>query len=269
MQTSGSVWIDADPGIGLPWVDVHGALAIHALHAAQIPIAGLSTCFGNASLDRVHPVAQHIGRRLGIDVVKGAGAPADRDTAAVDALVAHTGTVLALAPLTNVAAALERGAQWQRLIVLGGTTARGPNIRRVRTTELNRAEDLRAAATVLQTDPDLVPMEPCRRVWLRKEHLGILPAWLGPGCRSWLRRAPVPCRRRALCHWDLVAAMWLVKPDLFEIERGRAVLVSDPFRRGHVEVVEGPSAIVRDVAGPELIAAWIDVLTASNAGVRP
>lgn len=259
-----AIWVDTDPGLGLPGVDVDDAVAIHALHAAGLPLAGLSSCFGNTSLRRTHRVATGLGRRLGLPVARGAAAPGDTDTEAVEALLGHSGIVLAIGPLTNVAAALRRGASWTRLIVLGGTTARGPNLRRLRTTELNLAVDLVAARDVLRTDPDLVPMEPCRRVWLRRQHMASMPPWLARGCRSWLALAPVHSRHRAFCPWDLVAAMWLIQPTLFDVSLHRVELVGDPFRRGHVHLGPGSARVVTDVDGPALLDAYLALLTGAS-----
>ncbi len=272
-MTDHPIWIDTDPGLGLFGVDVDDAIAILALHCAGVPIAGLSTCFGNASLARVHPVARDLGRRLDLRVARGASAPADVDTEAVEALVAHRGVVLALAPLTNVAAALARGARWERLVVLGGTTARGPNLRRLRTTELNLAADLRAAAAVIEAKPDLVPMEPCRRVWFGLSDVARFPPPFRARSLSWLALAPVHSRRLAFCPWDLVAATWLVEPSLFTVAPKAVGLVADRWRKGHVTLSDdGDVPVVLDVDGPRLKARFHHLIAhprPRSPGVHP
>jgi inosine-uridine nucleoside N-ribohydrolase len=263
------VWVDTDPGLGLPFVDVDDAIAIHALLAAGVPVAGLSTCFGNARLARVHAVAEDLGRRWALPVHRGAAGPLDTSTPAVEALCAHRGVVLAIGPLTNIAAALRRGARWSRLIVLGGTTRWGWNVRPLRTTELNFACDLSAASVVLDAGPDIVPMEPCRKVWLRARDLEVLPTWMARRCRSWLAAAPVHSRRRAFRPWDLVASMWLIQPGLFETRRGRFELIRDPFRAGHVHFRDGAGTIVQDVDALGLVNAWKTLCRAADASSVP
>jgi len=259
--TDHPVWIDTDPGLGLFGVDVDDAIATLALHCAGLRIAGLSTCFGNAALSRVHRVARDLGRRLDLPVARGAKDPTDVGTEAVDALVAHRGVVLALAPLTNVAAALARGARWERLIVLGGTTARGPNVRRLRTTELNLAADLGAAAAVIEAKPDLVPMEPCRRVWFGLSDVVRFPEPFRARSLSWLALAPLHSRRLAFCPWDLVAAMWLVEPSFFTVVKRAVHLVADRWRKGHVTLSHGGDLpVVADVDGPRLRARFHHLL---------
>ncbi len=253
----GSVWIDADPGLGLPVTDVDDALAIAHLAARQVPIAGLSTCFGNAGVDRVTPVARALSARLGRwPVVRGASCPGDVDTEAVDALVAHRGTVLALAPLTNIAAALSRGAQWTQLIVLGGTDRRLPNIRPLHTTELNFAVDEAAAAAALRATTTLFPMEPCRRVWFRRAELSAAPGWLRRPCRSWLLTSPPRTGRLAFHPWDLLPAMWLTHPQHFGMQSASVTLRSAPAYRGRVRYGPGEIAVARTVDEAALRATW-------------
>lgn len=201
------------------------ALAIHFLHAAGAPLRGLTVCQGNAPLPRVAAVAEELGRRFDIPVHRGAAHPGDVRSAAVDALVAHRGAVLALAPLTNVAAALARGARWERLVVLGGTHARLPNVWPLRMQEFNLAVDLRAGAAVLGSATHVVTMDVCRRLLFTAADLDALPAWLAQGCRSWLRFALLKRARRAFPPWDVVAAIALVEPALLTW-RARRVTVA-------------------------------------------
>lgn len=253
----GSPWIvDADPGLGLRWTDVDDALAILHLHAAGAAITALTTCYGNARLDAITPVAERLGARLGVPVHRGARDPGDVRTPAVDALCAHRGSVLALAPLTNVAAALSRGARWDRLVVLGGTQRRLPNLRPLHTTELNLALDEPAAEVALAACTEIVPMEPCRTVWFDAATLRSSPAWLRDGCASWLRSSPLRTGRRAFHPWDLVAAVWITHPELFVADRGRPILASRRGWRGRIAIVAGDARVIRAVDHAALAAVW-------------
>ena len=247
-MTDGSpdeVWVDCDPALGLRFADVDDVLALVFLAASGARIAGLSTSWGNAPLPAVDRVARALARRLGIErVAAGASGPGDRDTAAAEALAAFRGTVLAIAPLTNVAAALARGARWRRLVVLGGTDRRLPNLRPLHTTELNFALDEPAAADVLAHGCDLVPMEPCRRVWFGRTELAALPEDLARGCRSWLWTSPLRTGRLAFHPWDLLAAAWVTDPDLVTVRRARAVPRPGPLIRGYVRCVDGEGRVL-------------------------
>lgn len=246
------VWVDCDPALGLPFADVDDALALLFLVASGARVAGVSTCYGNAPLDRVHGVATALATTLGIRrVVRGASGPGRRDTEAAEALAAFRGTVLAIAPLTNVAAALDRGASWERLVVLGGAT-RGWNLRPLYTTELNCALDEPAAAQVLAAGCDLVPMEPCRGVWFGDAELAALPPALRRACRSWRWSSPLRTGRWSFHPWDLVAAGWITDPDLFGIRSAGAAMASRRLSRGHIRYVEGLGRVVTSVDGAAL-----------------
>ncbi len=252
----GTLLVDTDPGLGLPWADVDDALAIAHLVASGVAVAGLTTCFGNTSLGAVSRCARDLGRRLGLEVYPGARWPGDVRSAATERLLHHEGTVLALAPLTNIAAALERGARWERLIVLGGTDRRLPNLRPLHTTELNLALDEPAACVALDACTDLVPMEVCRTVWFDASDLAPAPAWLRDGCAHWLRTSPMRTGRRAFHPWDLVAAMWVTDAGLFEADAARPILSAAPLWRGRIRWARGQARVVRAVDDAILRRTW-------------
>lgn len=251
--------IDTDPGLGLPLADVDDALAIVHLVACGVPVAGLTTIYGNAPLAQTHRVACDLGRRFGLPVARGARGPGDEGTEAVERLTAHRGPVLALGPLTNVAAALRRGATWERLVVLGGTERRSPNLWVLHTTELNFALDEAAAADVLPHVDVLCPMEPCRTVRFGRRDLSGAPSWLRRGCRRWLLTSPLRTGRFAFVPWDLLPAVYLTHPELFGVERATASMAARPLWRGSIatSVTGGDrTAVLRRVDGPGLHEAW-------------
>jgi pyrimidine-specific ribonucleoside hydrolase len=259
MSATGEVWVDTDPALGLPLADVDDALALVWLAASGARVVGISTVYGNAPLDRVHPVAERLAGELGVPrVVRGAAGPGERDTPAAEALAAFDGTVLAIGPLTNVAAAIERGARWERLVVLGGACRRMPNLRPLHTTELNFALDEPAAAAVLERGCDLVPMEPCRAVRFGAAELAALPPEMARACRSWRWTSPLRTLSLSFHPWDLVAAAWVTDPELLSIRPARATLASGPLSRGYVRYVEGGGQVAHAVDGPALSARFVE-----------
>lgn len=251
----GGVLVDTDPAIGLRFRDIDDALAIHAL-AAGGRLAGLTSTYGNAPLAKVHPVAVELGRRYGVPVHRGARAPGDEDTPAVEALVAHRGPVLGIGPCTNLAAALARGARWEGLVLLGGTTRRGPNLRYLHLTELNFALDPPAAQRAVAAAPTLFPMELCRRVVFTAAQLGPLPPELRRRCASWVRIAPWLTGTAGFHPWDLLPAMFLLHPGLFTVERRELAVAGTPLRKGRLR--EGPHRVelAVEVDGAGLRARW-------------
>ena len=236
--------------------DVDDALALWALRQAGARIEAITTVFGNNTLEKVHAVATELGQRWDIPVFRGAAQPGDDRTPAVDRLLAHRGAVLAIGPQTNVAAALQRGASWSRLVLLGGTDRSMPNLRPLHTTELNFALDEGAARVALAHCTDLVPMEPCRDVLFRRADFALLPPWMEERSRGWLRLGPVLTGRRAVVPWDLVAALYLLDPGGFTAEPRGVELDSSPLRRGYLRYTAGTTRVVTAADEPTFRRRW-------------
>lgn len=264
--------IDTDPGLGLPLADVDDALAIVHLHAWGVKIAGLTTVYGNAPLHATTRSARALGQRFGLPVFAGAARPGDHDTDAARALTAHTGNVLAIGPLTNIAAALDRGARWSRLVVLGGTDRRLPNLRPLHTTELNFAIDEAAAARCLPHIDLLCPMEPCRKVYFSRTELRGAPDWLRRGCQRWLLTSPLRTGRFAFHPWDLLPAAAITHPERARTRTASFRLNSRPGYRGYLRYGVGTTPVITAIDDlPELWAqslARLDEARAVNAGER-
>jgi purine nucleosidase len=132
-----TVWIDTDPSIGSPFRDVDDAFALLlAARSPNLTIAGISTTYGNASLQTTTAAARLVLSKLNsrVPVHPGAQAPRDRarQTEATEALAAtlrqkRSVTYLALGPLTNLAAFQavhpDLARRIKRVIFIGGTTS--------------------------------------------------------------------------------------------------------------------------------------------------
>lgn len=130
------VWIDTDISIGSPFREVDDGYALMlALHSTEVRIAGISTTYGNASLDYTDRVARDFVRRFGDGVTPThvhAGARSSRDSAKrsdatkalSSALKKRSLTYIAIAPLTNLAAFLTlhpgQSPRIKRIIFIGG-----------------------------------------------------------------------------------------------------------------------------------------------------
>lgn len=259
-----SLLIDTDPTLGIPFKDVDDALAIWLLLRAAArgegpKVVGLCSVFGNGTGAQTDTTARELGARWHLPVHRGAADPTDVDNPAVTTLIQHTGDVLAIGPQTNIAAALARGARWSRLIVLGGTDRKLPNVRPLHTTELNFALDEAAANAALACCTTLVPMEVCRKVLFRKADFDVLPRWMEESCRSWLRLGPLLTGHRGVVPWDIVAAMYLVRPELFTVER-RSVRMAPSFgKSGYIGFGEGQTEVLVDLDVDAFRRAWLDL----------
>lgn len=172
--------IDTDPG-----VDDAFALAL-AARSPEVDLVGVTTVFGNVGLDLTTRNALRLLAYLGrtkVPVVKGAEGPAGAsDVHGEDGLggQAHTlpehrrglhghdivrffadnltpdTVVAAIGPLTNIAAAIDAGITFPKLIVMGGGLGVGNTTERA---EFNFWADPEAARTVVRKgNPLIVPL---------------------------------------------------------------------------------------------------------------
>jgi pyrimidine-specific ribonucleoside hydrolase len=134
------IWIDSDPALGYAEDgnprDVDDAFAIvEAIASEHIELAGISSVFGNSPADVGYAVASELVRLTGagLPVVQGAasaGSPEagfERNAAAVamaEALRAGPLSIVAIGPLTNIAALVEHfpdeAAQIEEVVIVAG-----------------------------------------------------------------------------------------------------------------------------------------------------
>lgn len=177
--------IDTDPG-----VDDAFAIAL-AARSPEVDLQGLTTVFGNVGLDLTTANALRLLAHLGrtdVPVVRGFEGPAGAaDVHGEDGFggQAHTlpenprtiygddpvrffadnlapdTVVAAIGPLTNIAAALDAGITFPRLIVMGGGLGLGNTTERA---EFNFWADAEAARTVIRRgNPIIVPLNLTQR----------------------------------------------------------------------------------------------------------
>lgn len=216
------LWIDTDPACDNgPRSDPDDCLALlAAAQASGIELIGVSTVFGNAGIDVTDRIARNLAARLASDghplpdIVRGAASPTDTDTEAgaalADALSSGPLTILALGPLTNIAATLREdpalAGRVERVVAVMGQHpghlfhpseghgkgvlfGHGPIF-----SDLNFRKDPEAVSFLLSTDVPitLIPYEAAREVILRPDDLdriagnGAAGAWVAKGSEGWL-----------------------------------------------------------------------------------
>jgi purine nucleosidase len=252
------VWIDTDAACGQgSWRDPDDCLALlAALSRGDLDVVGVSTVFGNASLDTTDATARElVGRFIesggrAVPVYRGCGraAPAcpagqDADSALRRAIEQGPLTILALGPLTNVALALGPAAANRPDVHVLAVMGRRPGHRfhptEGRSTaallfghgpvfrDLNFALDPQAATSVLgaAVPLTLIPYEAARGVPLGEDDLdrvgrqGTLGAWVAARSRGWLEQWRRAVGLDAFYPFDLVAVMYLIAPDGFDCAR--------------------------------------------------
>ena len=264
--------IDTDPG-------TDDALAlIMAMNSPDLEILGLTTVGGNATLvdttRNALRLLEHLGR-ADIPVYRGAARPIrgkfhygyyyhalgvrlpspkgrPRAQGASDYIVerarAHRGdlTVLALGPLTNIAAAIakeSRMAEWvSEIVIMGGAVSVPGNVTPY--AEFNTYNDPEAARIVLSSGvrASMVGLDVCNPVYLQ-------------GDDRWIqgRSESEVLARRILSNWfaarsnderynlcDPLAAVAALQPELFSFRQAEVTVeVSDPERMGQTLAAHG------------------------------
>jgi len=233
------VWIDTDAACGhSPRTDPDDCFAIALLlGSSEVDVVGISTVAGNASLEVVEATTRAIARgRVSVD--------GDLRVA----LERGPLTILALGPLTNIAAALRERPELRknvaRLIAVMGRRpghlfhpaegagggvlfGHGPVFR-----DFNFALDPDAAAQVLamKLPMSFVPYDAARGIELTAADLDRLEAslpWIVRRSRGWLGYWRSAIGRAGFYPFDLVAAAYVVEPSLLRCTPVRAWVGED------------------------------------------
>jgi len=231
--------IDTDPATGVPFKDVDDGLAILLLLAwPEASVEGLTINFGNVG----EPIGCRVAREVldvagkDVPVFRGAG---NREALGklnpsveflIETVRGNPGeiTLLALAPLTNVATAMlldeSFAGNLKDLVVMGGSLRFGVF---AYFGEFNfhlggKAADIVLSAPVPKT---LITMDLCSQAVFRREHLDLLrdnsassvSRYLAAKIEPWLRLNRKICfRKKGFFPWDVVAAAHCVDPTLFD-----------------------------------------------------
>lgn len=282
------VWIDTDAACGdHSRADPDDCFALLALlNASALQVAGISTVFGNAAIDvtdRVtrELVAQAASERTEPIVHRGSGSADTPNAPAHEALRTALSqgplTIVALGPLTNVAAALQGGPHLRsrvtRIIAVMGRRpghvfhpaegkggamlfGHGPIFR-----DLNFVSDPEAAAEIirLRLPLTLVPYDAARGIELtaadlaRMRAAGGPPEWVAKRASGWLAYWREDIGREGFYPFDLLGAAGAIHPAGLRCARVPVRVGNDarfrwPFR-GRAALLVGPDAIREDVAG--------------------
>jgi purine nucleosidase len=276
------VWIDTDAACGHGrTTDPDDCLALLMLaRSREIAIVGISTVFGNASLEVTDATTRELveilhreGTKTG-PVYRGAAqattaAPAvtssDADAALRQALANGPLTIVALGPLTSIASALADRPDLQRnvarLIAVMGRRpghlfhpseasgrgmlfGHGPVFR-----DFNFDQDRHAAIQVLgmRLPMTLIPYEAARQLSVSHADLAQFgaqrgsAAWVASRSRGWLAYWEEDVGRNGFYPFDLLAAVYAVRPDLLNCAEPQAWIGRDLKLWGWIY---GPDALL-------------------------
>lgn len=267
------IWIDSDAACGhTRRTDPDDCLAILAL-AQDDPrrIVGVSAVAGNAPLEVTQATLQSLMARLG-----GAAPRPPRELR--EALEAGPLTIVALGPLTNIAAVLREdpalASRVERLVAVMGRRpghlfhptegasgamllGHGPVF-----SDFNFEQDPAAAAQVLamHVPITLIPYDAARHIEITGADLDRLAArgggahaWVAQRARGWLQFWKDDIGRSGFYPFDLLAAAYVMAPADFQCARvvagiGKDLLFMAPWRNRALLVTQPPE----DLAGARL-----------------
>ncbi len=300
---SDRIWVDTDAACGLGRrIDPDDCLALLLLaRSSEVEVVGISTVFGNAALEGTDRVTRALADRIAetgsgrIPVYRGA---AEATTAAQPAHEALTRaleegpiTLVALGALSNVAAVLRDRPDLQHRVVrlvavmgrrpehtfhpsegaAGGILfGHGPVFR-----DLNFDLDRGAARSLLAMGLPItfVPYEAARDVTLTSDDVdriassGGAASWVADRTRGWLDFWRSEIGRKGFYPFDLLAAQYVLAPELFDCARASARVGKD--ERLSNLWFRDPDAMLIESAGEALTTRALDAEVVYCAGSRP
>ena len=246
----GPVWIDTDPACGRRATDdVDDCWAIlYAIKSMKFDIVGISTVFGNVSIDEAHGAVSSLLEMLASDgaqvpdYYKGSGVEISEDTgdnnatqALYSVLKKRKLTIIALGPLTNIGILLKRhpdiAENINGIVAIAGNR---PNKRRffigdsklVHFHDMNFKKDPSAFEIVLNSNVPvtLLPFEVAKKVTITAEDLQVMgkkgkaEKWLAKNSQKWLQFWKSQFNTHGFYPFDCLAIGYQLMPKMFSCE---------------------------------------------------
>lgn len=228
-----TIIFDNDNTMGLRTKEIDDGLTLYYLLGRQdIDLIGLTTTFGNGTIDQVFPQTQKLLadlNRQDIPVLRGAGKRGGGSTAAARFLAeqaaAHPGeiTILATGPLGNLLGARDLDPDFfnnlQGIACMGGYL-RPVKVGRRNVNELNLSADPEASFAVLNAPCPVTLMNAqiCLQApfrWRDYRKLGFWSRKTRRLVRNWLVLHAIFCGIPNFYLWDLLPAVYITHPHLF------------------------------------------------------
>lgn len=251
------VILDCDNTMGKPYREVDDGLTLlYLLGQPDAEILGITTTFGNGTIDEVHESTARLLRNLGrtdIPLFKGAGARGQAPTEAAHFLAEtcarYPGEVhlLAIGPLGNLHAASKISPEFFRnvkqICCMGGYL-RPLRLGWRRVPELNLSADPEAAYAVLNSGcaVTLMNAHTCMQAAFGWGDLAKVRHW-GPDTRrvlrQWLTGHLLACGLGHFYLWDLLPAVYMMAPELFDANPVHVVSTAADLETGTIVVGAG------------------------------
>jgi len=231
------VFVDSDNALGSASGDIDDGIALAVLLKSGLHVEAIASVFGNTSAEDGLRNNAALAELCGFTgpCLAGASSPAAAMSEAAKQLADGSSdrTFLGLGPLTNVAQAMsldtEVSRRFAELICLGSNARSRGRWPPLWPFEYNFTKDRVAAVRVFESSARItvVPLDQACRLRLRFSDLadieGELGVYLRRHARRWFRRAGWLKLRSTVPVWDLVACMYLIRPELFSTQPRRAL----------------------------------------------
>jgi inosine-uridine nucleoside N-ribohydrolase len=235
---------DCDNTMGLPFKEVDDGLTLlYILGTPEIKILGVTTTFGNSYIEQVYSQTQKLAERMGLQfpILKGEGtSKKSPNTPAAQFLVEsvnqqpHQISLLTTGPVGNLASAQKLDPNFfhkvKRIVSMGGylgsyqgqaVGSRGLKIGIRYLHELNFSANPTAAYKTVQAPcpVTIFPGQVCLQAPFRWKNINEA-VWWSPKFRRnlkrWLLAFGLYCGVVEFYLWDLLPAVFLTEPNLFE-----------------------------------------------------
>lgn len=227
---------DCDNTMGVPGKPVDdGQTILYLLGRPDIELVGITTTFGNGTIDEVHGATEWLLRTLGredIPLFKGAGsrgeAPGSAAHFLADMAARYPGEIslLAIGPLGNLRAAAEVDPAFfhniKQVSIMGGYLGPLKGAYWQNVPELNLSQDPEAAHVVFHASCAITLMNAnvCQQAPFGLPELERMSTWRGTPIydvlRDWVLRCKIDEGTPGDYLWDLLPALYLSYPELFD-----------------------------------------------------
>lgn len=236
MNALPSLFIDSDNALGALFGDVDDGFAIAALIRSGLPIDAIATVFGNTFEALAYRNTKSLTQVCGYSgkLLRGASTWWSGPTEASRHLkeLRQPVRALALGPMTNFALALKGGgqavSQISELVFVG--TNYSLRLPAFRFTDFNQWKDPLATRAVFSSPWRLtcVPCDVARRLRVTPRTLDAVTGAIGRHLRQfsarWFLRSRLLKWSSSVPIWDLVAAMYVIEPGLFQVSETQVKL---------------------------------------------
>jgi inosine-uridine nucleoside N-ribohydrolase len=253
------VYFDCDNTMGLPGCDMDDGMALlYLLGQPQVQIRALTTSFGNSAIEKVHRNTERMFQELHLDDIplkKGAPSPQQRESEASSYLSADIRTrkeqvkLLVTGSPTNIyAACRENDAIFQyidEMIFMGGITE--PLIIGGRPmNELNFSSDPQAMHYLMRcpVNTTIISAQLCLAAFfdqpkmdevLHHPHYPVY-AYLREPLTLWYDFISAQYQAPGFHVWDIVAAVYLTHPSLFDRREVAVTSTVEDLRTGFLRI---------------------------------